>query len=290
MKPEEHVWSIVLAAGAGSRVRSLTRAEDGEFVPKQFWALDGRESLLERTLRRVERVVDRERIVVVVAEEHAAWWQPELAWARPENLLVQPRNRGTAPGVFFPLLSILRRDPMARVVLFPSDHTFEREEIMLTAVREALAVTARAEADIVLLGMVLDEVALDCGWIVPTVPTPSAVSRVAAIVEKPEPTVAAELLRRGAIVNSMMLAASGKALARAISSAIPELAIACHERLDRANLERIYTTLPSCDFTRDVLQRCARSLFALAVRQSGWLDVGVPERWTRFLSARPAPA
>jgi mannose-1-phosphate guanylyltransferase len=291
VKPEEQVWSIILAAGAGTRVRAMTRELDGTYVPKQFWALDGRPSLLERTVIRVERVVPRQRTVIVVAEEHCAWWSSQAAFVPAENLFVQPLDRGTAAGIFFPLLSIFERDPEALVTVFPSDHVFEREEVVLGALGEAISGIREQKADVALLGMVTEDVVLDCGWIVP-----GRVARpffqVRAIVEKPEPAVANDLFARGAFVNSMMLVASARALIRLMVSALPILGEAgarFRQCLDRAGLEPLYRALPSLDFTRDVLQRSAGPLSALAVRQSGWADLGVPERLQKFLSA-PAGA
>jgi mannose-1-phosphate guanylyltransferase len=292
VKPEQHVWSIILAAGGGTRVRAMTRGMDGNYVPKQFWALDGRQSLLERTVIRVERVVPQHHKVIVVAEEHSTWWDRQGACIPPENLFVQPLNRGTAAGVFFPLLSILDRDPRATVAVFPSDHVFEREEVVVSALREAIAGIREREADIALLGMETEDVALDCGWILPGSPA-RPFFRVHSIVEKPQPAVATELHARGAIVNSMILVASAQALVRMMLAALPMLkgaAARFHASLDRAALATLYGALPSFDFTRDVLQPCARSLSALPVRQSGWADLGVPERLQKFLSASvPAP-
>src|SRR5262245_3901959 len=41
MNYDTHDWAIVLAAGEGTRLRSLTTMADGVPVPKQFCSLDG---------------------------------------------------------------------------------------------------------------------------------------------------------------------------------------------------------------------------------------------------------
>jgi mannose-1-phosphate guanylyltransferase len=265
----------------------MTRELDGTYVPKQFWALDGRQSLLERTLTRVERVASRHRMMLVVAEEHSAWWTRQAAIVAPENLFVQPLDRGTAAGVFFPLLTILERDPEATVAVFPSDHVFEREEVVIAALQEAVRGVRDQRTDIALLGMETEDVALDCGWILPA-SSARPFFMVDSIVEKPAPTIARDLQAKGAIVNSMMLVANARALVRIMISALPALnegVARFRACLDRAGLDAVYRPLPSVDFTRDVLQRCVGSLSAIAVRQSGWADLGVPERLQKFLSA-----
>jgi mannose-1-phosphate guanylyltransferase len=118
-----NTWALILAAGQGTRLRSLTTTKEGFAVPKQFCSLCGGASLLEETLSRAETVATRSHIVTVVAAEHRRWWEPTL-WTLPgENIVVQPQNKGTATGLLLPLLHILRRDPNATVAVLPSDHS-----------------------------------------------------------------------------------------------------------------------------------------------------------------------
>ena len=98
------LWVILLAAGEGKRVRALTTTEGGVGVPKQFWKLDGRETMLGWALRRAEGVASPSRFIPVVSAAHRFWWQRELSHLPPANVVVQPENRGTAPGVLLPLL------------------------------------------------------------------------------------------------------------------------------------------------------------------------------------------
>ena len=111
----KHLYTIILAAGEGTRVRSLTKNADGVCVPKQFSVVDGHRTMLHSTLGRATRLVPNDRVVVVVAEEHRRWWRQDLAELPPENIVVQPLNRGTAIGLLLPFLKVLQRDPLAQV-------------------------------------------------------------------------------------------------------------------------------------------------------------------------------
>jgi mannose-1-phosphate guanylyltransferase len=73
--PEDQVWAIVLAAGAGTRLRSLTDDGAGNAVPKQFCSVSGGESLLAQTLARARSIVDSERIMMIVSAAHAQYWR-----------------------------------------------------------------------------------------------------------------------------------------------------------------------------------------------------------------------
>ena len=91
-----NTWALVLAAGEGSRLRSLTTMRSGVAVPKQFCSLQGGPSLLQEALQRAEAVAPRARICTIVAEQHRRWWEGPL-WSLPaQNVIVQPDNRGTA--------------------------------------------------------------------------------------------------------------------------------------------------------------------------------------------------
>ena len=74
----ENLWSIVLAAGEGKRLSTLTRALHGCDMPKQFAALWGGRSLLARTLDRTGALVPRQRTVVVVPENFKTLAQQQL--------------------------------------------------------------------------------------------------------------------------------------------------------------------------------------------------------------------
>lgn len=75
------VWSLILAAGEGSRLSSLTTTAAGLSVPKQFCSLRGGASLLEEALARGEAVTPRHHALAVVAESHRRWWEAPL-WLR----------------------------------------------------------------------------------------------------------------------------------------------------------------------------------------------------------------
>jgi mannose-1-phosphate guanylyltransferase len=64
------LWGIVLAAGEGARVRGFLQQLCGGRGIKQFCAVIGRRSLLEHTLARVEQLIPRERMLVVVSTDH----------------------------------------------------------------------------------------------------------------------------------------------------------------------------------------------------------------------------
>src|SRR5215471_15287303 len=162
---DSHLWTIILAAGDGTRLLPLTRAIHGEDLPKQFARLYGHESLLQRTVLRAMRWSARERIVVIVAREREHLAAEQLRPYGRFELIAQPRNVGTGPGVLLPLTTVLAKDPDARVVLLPSDHFVKDETTFVGAIRRAVARVTRTGGT-VLVGAAPEKAEEQFGWIV----------------------------------------------------------------------------------------------------------------------------
>lgn len=284
-------WAILLAAGEGSRVRSFTMDAEGVSVPKQFYAVAGDESMLTWTLRRAARVVTSERIVTIVAAQHEHFWRSQLVEYEAQNVVVQPANRGTAPGILLPALEVLARDPQATLVIMPTDHFVAREGVVEAALHAAL--DAAQHHGVVLLGMEPTDHDEDYGWIVPGRPVLDAgcAAPVARFVEKPERKIAEELHRAGALLNSMIIVARGTELLALYRRTVPWLLDEL-ERVRRSGkplaveIKRLYALLPHCDFSREVLERGAETLSVIRVPDCGWSDLGVPARLTSFVERR----
>jgi len=287
------LWVVVLAAGDGSRLIEWTRDGTGRPVPKQFYSFGAGESMLARTLARARCLVPRSRILTVVAEQHREWWERELQEFPAENTVVQPRNRGTAAGILLPLLRLLTRDPDAAVVILPSDHYVEREEVLRQATLRAVGHVAREPWSIVLLGIEPDDPDPEYGWILPAPGEARTVRPVLRFVEKPGAQEAARLMAEGALVNSFVFVATARQLLRLYEESQP--ALLRHYLMNlplrgwgREALEALYRFLPARDFSRDLLQPSASRLRLQQVAPCGWTDLGTPGRVARWMERRRA--
>lgn len=284
MESSGKVWSIVLAGGEGSRLSQISVDPGGRTVPKQFCSVRGGESLLQKALRRARSLAGRERSLVVVAADHRCWWASELAGHPEENVVVQPCNRGTACGVMLPLMQILVRDPEAVAVVLPSDHVVADESTLLGSMRRAIEHARQEPERLVLLGLRPERLDTGLGWITPVSRDLAPVRSVARFVEKPSHDVAEQLVRDGALWNSFIFAMRASSLFELIRWALPWLTRMYTFSLideDRGTLaeriSRLYSRLPSVDFSRAVLQEAGEKMRVLAVPPCGWTDVGTPE-------------
>lgn len=289
----ENIWALVLAAGEGRRLRGLTTTAQGRSVPKQFCCLERGPSLLQEALHRAEAVTSPDRICTIVAAQHRHWWAQHLDLSRPDNIIVQPRNRGTANGILLPLLTILERDPRARLVILPSDHHVRDEEMLARSLTEAAIPADDAWAEIILLGLEPRSPDPELGYIVPRGEGGRGHQGVERFVEKPSAQLAAALLAQGALWNAFILAADAQALLALFERRCPEVVGAMRDCLrstragveDGAALAELYNQLPELDFSTNILQGQEARLRVLRVPECGWSDLGTPERVAEALQA-----
>jgi mannose-1-phosphate guanylyltransferase len=281
-----HRWAIILAAGDGARVRTLTTDGMGVALPKQFWSPGNDGPLIRWTLRRAGRLTSAARIVTVVAAQHRRLWRTALPPEALARVVVQPENRGTATGILLPLLDVLRRDPDATVAILPADHAVENEDILIGTLERALDLISRGRK-IILLGMTPDLPDPSYGWILSGDADEDGSRPVLSFLEKPDAPAARDLFRRGAHWSSFILVARGGTLLSLYERAAPRmtrlLARVCGTGFP---LERVYSKLPIMDFSSGLLERAAPELRMLAVPPCGWTDLGTPDRIERWYTTR----
>lgn len=285
-----HTWAIVLAAGSGTRLSSLTQDSAGAAVPKQFCSLDGESTLIEQALMRAAAVVEPQRVSAVVAPAHRRYWLPTLRNLPPDNVVIQPHNRGTAVGMLLPVLRIATRDPDARILILPADHHVRDEKILARAMRRALEDIRLHPIGMALLGIEADEPDPELGYIVPHAVDHPRLRRVHRFVEKPPDDEARRLIRAGALWNSFILACRATSLIDLLRRRYPNVVQSLQATVglhDEASLERLYRDLPSVDFSRDVATGQEQLLTVVPVPRCGWNDLGTPHRLAQTLARWP---
>ena len=286
-----HVWAVVLAGGEGTRVRSFLQQHCGGSGLKQFSKIIGQRSMVRCTLDRVVRLIPPERVLVVVSTDHREDVEAELAhWPR-QNIIYQPLNRDTAPGIFLPLAHITNRDPAATVLVFPSDHFIQDEDRFIGAVEKALCELRKNPSRMVLLGMPPQRgEETEYGYIVgASKARRDQAIAVAGFVEKPPLTQAKELIQRGALWNTMVFAVENGVLWDMVQRTSPALYHAF--RLIQMSLrsgsagaiEHIYQAIPAVNFSSAICEPLFARLSVLSVPDVGWSDWGTPGSIVRTL-------
>ncbi len=280
------LWGVVLAAGEGTRVRDFLQQLCGGRGIKQFCTIVGRRSLLEHTLARVERLIPRERIVVVVSADHQDEVVQQLAHWPADNVIFQPANRDTAPGILLPLSHVMHQDSLATIAIFPSDHFILDEELFMAYVQRAVDETQCFPHELTLLGMTPDQGEKGYGWIEPGLEEMGRATRaVLRFWEKPSALQTYTLLRRKALWNTFVCVAQAVTIWEMVEQVAPDLTQAfriLQQALGSSEAEdvlaRMYTTLRPVNFSVAVCEPLSSRLRVLPVPDVGWSDWGNAKR------------
>lgn len=282
---DEHQWGIILAAGEGVRVRDFLARLCGGRGIKQFSAVLGNQTMLDRTRARVRQLIRADHIVVVVSEDHRAEVSQQLSDWPPENIIFQPTNRDTAAGVLLPLAHVTHRDPLATVAIFPSDHFIVDEKQFMRCVQQALWETEWFPQNLTLLGVTPDGIEEGYGWIELEESDGRYTSGVRRFWEKPPQPQAYALWQQGALWNTFVCVATAGMLWQLIREVAPDLYkdfLVIRQAIGTPEEERVvkevYRHLRKLNFSSDICQRRPRQLRVLPVPPVGWSDWGSSDR------------
>lgn len=129
------IYGLVLAGGKGSRLYPLSRVNK----PKQFLNVIENKTLLNNTLCRVCKVIDRENIYVITNKEYKDEVVNESKnFISDKNVIVEPLNKETAVCISLAAVKLLKKDKDAIIFVFPSDHYIDASDTFLDILRCAI--------------------------------------------------------------------------------------------------------------------------------------------------------
>ena len=121
----KNYFAVIMAGGIGSRFWPVSTTEN----PKQFHDMLGTGfSLLQKTFGRLSGFIPVENILILTNERYGDLVLQQLPAITPEQLVLEPAMRNTAPCILYAALKISKINPDALMVVAPSDHWIEDEE------------------------------------------------------------------------------------------------------------------------------------------------------------------
>ena len=270
-----HVWAVVPAGGAGTRLWPLSRAAHPKFLLDL--AGSGR-SLLQDTVARVRPLVD-ERVLVVTGTVHAEAVRRQLteSGVPSDHVLAEPSARDSMAAIGWAAAVLEARDPEAVLCSLAADHVIEGEESLHACLREAVA--AAGAGYLVTIGIEPTHAATGFGYIEmgEALPSFETTRQVRSFVEKPDAARAAEYLASGAYRwNGGMFVVKARVLLDLLAEQLPEMA-ACLRAIaaDPTRLEGDWDDLPRIAIDHAVAEPAADLGRVVCVPGTfGWDDVG----------------
>ena len=180
----DHYYALIMAGGGGTRLWPMSR----QSRPKQVLPLVGERTMFQMAVERLNPLFPPERILVVTAESMAPELRAQAPGLPPENFIVEPMGRNTAPAIGLAALHIAARDPQASMAVLTADHYIADTERFRAVLAAANKVAV--EGHIVTLGITPDHPSTGFGYIEQGAPTGRVddfeVFEVVAFTEKPE--------------------------------------------------------------------------------------------------------
>ncbi|MFI5304786.1 MAG: sugar phosphate nucleotidyltransferase [Nitrospiria bacterium] len=283
------LYGVILAGGNGKRLNSFIKRNYGLDEPKQFIAFTGKRTMIQHTTDRIGRLIPKEKQFAVLDAKYASTIHHYLSDFPIENLVYQPVNRETAPGILLPLARVLKRNPNSHVAIFPSDHFILHEECFMEHVQMAHKIIHQFPDYVVLLGAQPEGPETEYGWIEPCetllFTNGTELKPVKTFHEKPDIESAQRFFDNGYLWNTMIMIARGSTLWGMVLDTVPGLQSHfknIYDSLGTAEEETVisreYEKMASVNISDSVLEKCPSHLLVLATKDVVWSDWGNESR------------
>jgi len=185
-------FAILMAGGVGSRFWPVSTVE----FPKQFHDMLGTgETLLQKTFSRLQKIIPTQNILVLTNSRYNDLVLQQLNIA-PEQVLLEPAMRNTAPCILYATLKIKKLNPEAQILVAPSDHWIENETLFVHHLEQSFDFCQNHNA-LMTLGIQPTHPNTGYGYIEFDRLDENLIKKVVQFREKPDLPTAQEFLERG---------------------------------------------------------------------------------------------
>lgn len=277
-----HVFAVIMAGGVGSRFWPRSR----ERTPKQLLEIIDSGTMLEQTISRITPMVESRNTFIVTNKLHFDAVVKLVPSIPPENILVEPVGRNTAPCIGLAASWIKQIDPDGVMIVLPADHLVRDSEEFLKRLETAVKVADETGA-LITIGIRPTHPETGYGYIQIAEEEQDRhpyraldVFRVKTFAEKPNLETAQKFLQSGDFVwNSGMFVWRTSSILRELETHLPAL----HEQLVtveasigtpeyQQTLEQAFGLIRGISIDYGVMEK-THNVFVVK-GDFGWSDVG----------------
>lgn len=268
-----------MAGGSGTRFWPRSRVAK----PKQYLSLFGDQSLIQESVQRFANFIPEESIYVVSAKSQQAVLESQTGNLPKKNLIYEPVGKNTLPAIGLAALFIAEKDPDGILIVSPSDHLIQNDELFRQCIDSAALIADQKEG-IVTIGITPKHPATGYGYVQTAeeiqIGQPIKSFSVSRFVEKPNVEVATGYLKQGGFFwNSGIFVFKVSVFLNAVQQYAPELfadLMRIKEHIGKDSyetaLDRIYREVNSISIDYGILEK-ASNVF-LVQGDFVWNDLG----------------
>ncbi|NCN06407.1 MAG: NTP transferase domain-containing protein [Candidatus Pacebacteria bacterium] len=279
MTNNKHVYAVLLAGGGGTRLWPKSR----EKTPKQFLKLFGDETMLQYTARRITKLVDWDKIIVVTNTKYQAEVLKQLPKIPKSNVIAEPKKKDTALAMLVGTLYARSLDENAVIINSASDHVVTDEAEFARVMNAAVRVATNKQS-LVTVGITPTYPATGFGYIkiandIERLDRGLTLFSVNSFTEKPNHSTARAFISTGRYFwNANMYVWAAETLLTAFKQHLPEM-FAATQKIQQATrtdfvqlLPQVYTESNAISIDYAISEKADN--LVLIPGDFGWNDVG----------------
>lgn len=269
-------YCVIMCGGIGSRFWPFSR----KTLPKQFLDFFGTgRSLLQQTFDRFNKIIPTENILIVTNEMYADLVRFQIPELNPEQILLEPTRRNTAPCIAWASYHIRALNPNANIVVAPSDHLILKEGEFMEAVKKGLDFVGKSDK-LLTLGIKPNRPETGYGYIQIAEKEGENFYKVKTFTEKPELELAKVFIESGEFYwNSGLFLWNVNSIIQTIEKVLPELSIILEkgEGLygtpeEKTFIDENFSLCPNVSIDFGVMEKADNVYVSLG--DFGWSDLG----------------
>lgn len=275
-----NTYCVIMAGGVGSRFWPLSRSAK----PKQFLDILGTgKTFIQQTYERFLKVAPKENFVVVTNAKYKDLVMQQLPSLKPEQVLLEPLRRNTAPCLAYALRKIRLKNPEAKLIVTPSDHLILDHEEFVKQLQNGLQFLESNDA-LITLGIKPDRPETMYGYIQiksrKEFQDLDNLYKVKTFTEKPNVEMARIFIDTGEFYwNSGIFISSLSSFLKAFDTFLPEMAQAFEKGdhllntgSEEAFIKKTYSECQAISIDYGIMEK-AKNVFVLTA-EFGWADLG----------------
>lgn len=280
----ENHYCIIMAGGLGSRFWPVSRNSK----PKQFLDILGTgKTFVRQTYERFVNIMPKENILVVTSSAYKDILHEQIPELTPDQILLEPYRRNTAPCMAYATYKLLSRNPDATVVVTPADHFIQNDDVFLNTINNALNYAQNNDV-LITLGVKPNRPETEYGYIQANKHNffninGNVAYNVKTFTEKPNAQLAEVFVNSGEFLwNSGIFIWNLKTILKEIEEHQPEIATLFGEGSDK------YYTKQEPQFINTVYEECKSISIDYGIMEKtekavvypvsfGWSDLGTWE-------------